>query len=436
MTPRSIAHAIIQGAMDTADAGACLRRHLSLDGSRLQFGSRSVDLDRVGRVRIVGAGKAAGAMAEAVEAVLGRHIDGGLVLVPHGATHELTRIEAWAAAHPLPDAEGIVGSHALLELLSEGRANDLVLVLLTGGASSLLVLPAEGLSLRDLQQTHQALLDSGADIHDINTLRKHLSAVKGGWLSAHVHPATAFVAVLSDVVGDDPAVIGSGPMSADPTDAHDAIGIIERYGLRLPSTVLSHLHRSLYDASLDTPKSGNPWFSRVHTEVVGSSKDALAGAKKAAERLGLSTEIVSRSLTGEARHVGSTLGRRAVELADAGGSSCLLFAGETTVRIEGDVGVGGRNQELALAAAVEMAGERPACLFSIGTDGADGPTSVAGAIVDHHTVARLEEAGIDPHQALGLHDSHTALAAIGATHALPRHRTNVADVLGILTLAR
>lgn len=431
---RTDATEIVRRALERVDAAVVLREGLTLKDGTLGLGARE---RWEGAVWLIGAGKASGRMAEAAEQLLGARVQGGLVLVPHGTTASTSRTEIWHARHPVPDEAGVRGTQALIELVAEIPPDDLVLVLLTGGASSLLVAPAEGLGLSDLQEATRTLLAAGVDIHEINTVRRHLSAVAGGWLAAHLHPRRSWTLAISDVVGDDLTAIGSGPTTPDPTTFAQALAVWERaVGVRAGTDpVGDHLRAGVLGRVDETPKPGEPWFWPATHAVLANLHTAADAAAWEAARRGYATEIIDLRLTGEARHVGATLGARARELrASTTRTTCLLFGGETTVTLRGG-GTGGRNQEVALAAAAEIAGLRDTLVFSLGTDGVDGPTDVAGAIVDGGTTARIRAAGLDPKALLADNDSFRALAASGDHVRLPPTHTNVMDLMGVLVHA-
>ncbi len=393
-------------------------------------------LDAYRRVVLVGAGKAAMAMAGTLEARLGDRIDTGLVVVPHGYRTTLQagqpapqRVEVVEAGHPVPDAAGARAAQRTLGLAEALGPDDLLLVALSGGGSSLWPAFAEGLSLDDAQQTFRLLLHSGADIHAVNTVRRHLSEIGGGKLARAAHPATVLALVISDVVGDDLAVIASGPTVPDPTTLADALAVLERFGLmkRVPASVRAHLTREV-----SAPES--PDFERVQTMLVGSNRDALAAARAEAERRGYVVRLHPESLTGEAREVGRRLARAALDV-EASAPTCLLWGGETTVTVTGD-GRGGRNQELALAAALELdslprpsgGADREVLLLSGGTDGIDGPTDAAGAWATPQTAARARALGLDPEGHLARNDAYPFFDALGQLLRPGPTHTNVMDV--------
>jgi glycerate-2-kinase len=389
-----------------------------------------------GPVVVVGAGKAALAMARAAAAAAGPRCRGGLVIVPHGGgTWCRSGIEVVAAAHPVPDAAGVAATERLRALVAAASADTLVVAVLSGGASALLVAPAEGLTLADKQAVTARLLASGADVAAANAVRKHCSRVKGGGLArAAAGAAGLWALVLSDVVGDDLATIASGPTVTDPTTFAEAARVLERWLLpaEVPPAVHAHLARGLAGELPETVKPGDPALARTATVLVGRNADAVAAAGAAAAARGYTTEVLTAPLTGEAAAAGRALAARLAQL-PRGRPGALVAGGETTVRVVPG-GRGGRCQHLALAAALALAGE-PVALLAAGTDGVDGPTDAAGACVDGATVARAAAQGLDPTRALATTDSHPLLAATGDLLHTGPTGTNVADVVVALKAA-
>jgi hydroxypyruvate reductase/glycerate 2-kinase len=390
------------------------------------------------RLVTVGFGKAAPVMAGALEESLGDLVDAGLVITKYG--HALTpvpgRIKIFEAGHPVPDSNGLRATEELLRLVRAADGRTLIVTLISGGGSALLVAPQDGISLADKQRTTSLLLNAGADIGELNTVRKHLSRVKGGRLAEAAFPATVVSLILSDVIGDRLDVIASGPTAADPTTFGEALGIFERYRLSeaVPPPVMELLRRGDRGDIPETPKAGSPFLDRVENIIVGSNRQALEAAARSAQELGFTVEILSAELTGEAREVGRQLARQALAAASskAGNAGhCLLAGGETTVTVRGQ-GKGGRNMELALAFAIEIEGQPGITLLSAGTDGTDGPTEAAGAIVDGGTVARAREKGLAPREYLDNNDSYTFFNRCGGLLVTGATGTNVMDLQIVL----
>ncbi len=392
---------------------------------------------RSGRVLVIGAGKASAVMARALEELLGDRISGGLVCVKDGHGVPLQRVAVAEASHPVPDARGVDAARRVLELVRGSGEQDLILCVLSGGGSALLTLPAEGLTLEDLQGVTDLLLASGATIGEINTLRKHLSQVKGGRLAAAAHPARVVNLVLSDVIGDRLDVIASGPFAADPTTFAEARGVLERYGLwtRVPEAVRRILEEGQAGRVPETPKPGDPRLERVVQVVVASNRVSLGAAAEQARRMGYRTVVLTSRIQGEAREVARVLAAIAQEIRESGqplaAPACVLAGGETTVTLRGG-GRGGRNQELALALALELEGWEGIVGLSGGTDGTDGPTDAAGGVATPSTAARARALGLDPREHLERNDSYRLLDATGDLVRTGPTRTNVMDVQVLL----
>lgn len=384
-------------------------------------------------VLVVGAGKGAAGLAAAVEATLGPSVVGGVIIVPAGCERPLARIALAIGGHPVPDRRSVAATARLLAAIA-GAPSVAVLVLLTGGASSLLVAPAEGLTLADKRRTSALLLASGARIDEMNAVRKHLSAVKGGRLAERLAGRRAAALVVSDVPGDDPSVIASGPTVADPTTYADARRVLAAHGLdgRVPTRVLEHLERGIAGAVRETSKPGAPALMRMRTLVLASNATARAGAVAAARRRGYRIVVnVRRPLLGAtaaaARAFAARIRRCQAKL--RGPLPALLVAGgETTVQIGARAGRGGRNQEFALEVARALAGRSGWALLSAGTDGIDGPTDAAGAFVDGATLARAARAGWSVADAIARHDVFPLLGALGDLYRTGPTGTNVADL--------
>ncbi len=393
------------------------------------------------RVVVAGAGKASMAMAGAVEALPGVRIERGLVVVPHGYRATLpssqrapTGVEIVEAGHPVPDAAGVEAARRTLELAASCTEDDLLLVLVSGGGSSLWPAFAEGLSLDDARATFRALLHSGADIHQTNTVRKHLSRLSGGHLAAAAFPATVLALVISDVVGDDLSVIASGPTVPDASRYDDAVAVLHDFDLwaRVPAAVRAHLHDGQRGAVPETPKPGDAAFARSRTVLLGGNGEALAAARAEALARGYAAQVVARDLEGEARTVGRQLALRALET-PADGATCLLWGGETTVTVTGQ-GRGGRNQEVALGAALALdGGARDVVVLSGGTDGIDGPTDAAGAWATPQTAPQARGLGLDPEAALADNDAYPFFERLGALLQPGPTHTNVMDLLVVLS---
>lgn len=431
---------IFRAAIRAADPYGAVLRHLRRVGNTLYAGNMSFDLNRFKRIVVVGAGKGASFMAKAVEDVLGDRIDTGIVIVKYGyGTASLSKIIQIEASHPLPDEAGVKGTERIAGLLSGADEATFVICLLSGGASSLLVAPPEGISLEDKRRTTDLLLNCGASIHELNAVRKHLSRIKGGRLAELASPASMATFLLSDVIGDRLDVIASGPTVPDSTTFGDAMEVVEKYGIigKLPASVIGTLRDGLEGRLKETPKGGEPFFKNVRTIVVGSLKDSLAAASESASSMGFDAEVVTAELQGEARRAAHSLAARALEARSSLGqgqkAKCLIFGGETTVTVKGN-GAGGRNQELALAFSLEIEGVDGITMLCSATDGTDGPTDAAGAIVDGRTAPTARGLGIDPVAYLEDNDSYSFFERLDSLSASNIHLktgptwTNVMDI--------
>jgi glycerate 2-kinase len=407
---------ILRAGVAAADPERALLRALRLEDDCLRVGdSITLDVASVARMFLVGAGKAAAVMAAAALDLLGDRVSGGSFTVTGGGpVTRVANFDVWEGGHPIPDVVGLAGASEALALARAAGAEDLVLCLLSGGASSLWPAPAAGLTLSDLQAATRALLRSGAPIEAVNTVRRHLSSIAGGGLARAARPARVLTLAISDVIGGTDADIGSGPTLPDPTTYADALEVVDRFDVVLPAATLHHLRVGAGGGAVETAKAGE-LDNLLGFAVILSVADAIAGAEAEARRLGYRTRVISAGLGGEAREVGVKVAAEALR-ARAGGEGpvALIWGGETTVTVRGE-GRGGRNQELALAAAVALRNEAGVLVAAMGTDGRDGPTDAAGGMVDGGTVARGVSAGLDA--AAHLH-SNDAYAYLRATHDL------------------
>lgn len=438
MTPREILDRILHAGLAAVDARDAVRRALRLGGERLRVAdSETVDLRGTRHIRIVGAGKAAAGMMRGALDVLGERIAGGTITTKDGHGADLPGIDVWEAAHPVPNARGLAGAAEALRLAREAGEGDLLLCLLSGGASALWPAPPPGVSLGDLQRVTESLLRSGAPIGEINAVRKHLSRIAGGQLARAAYPARVVSLLISDVVGDPPETIAGGPTVGDSSTYADALATLARRGVDAPA-VLRHLQAGAAGAIPETPKPGDPRLEGTTTHIVARNQDALRGAAREAERLGYPSMVVTATMEGEAREVAGTVVDLARRVRDRGGPiappAVLLLGGETTVTVRGN-GRGGRNQEIALAAAIGLDGEAGITLASLGTDGTDGPTDAAGGMVDGGTVVRGRERGFDARDHLHRNDAYPFLRATGDLLVTGPTGTNVCDVVAVLVEA-
>jgi hydroxypyruvate reductase len=390
---------------------------------------RGRDFSRFRHIYVIGAGKAGASMARAAERVLGRRITAGLVNVKYGSTAKLRRIELNPCGHPLPDEAGVAGAARIAGIAAQAGPGDLVLCLISGGGSALLPLPADPITLAEKQATTRLLLACGATIHEINTLRKHLSRIKGGQLARLAAPAMVESLLLSDVIGDDLDVIGSGPTAPDASTFARALAILEKFGLveRVPASVRQRLQQGARGELPETPKPGDPLFRNVRNILVGNNRQALDAAARRARALGFRTLVLSSEIQGETREIARMHAAIAREIVATSrpvkAPACIVTGGETTVTLHGD-GLGGRNQEFVLAAVPEIAGLRRVVVFSAGTDGSDGPTDAAGAIADGDTLRRNPDAL----RYLDRNDSYHYFQPLGDLVITGPTDTNVMDV--------
>jgi glycerate 2-kinase len=425
---------IFQAAVAAVDPDNAVRSFVKLENDTLKAGGKKYDLRTYDRIIVVGAGKASAPMAKAVEAVLDDRINEGTVVVKYGHGLPLGKIEIVEAGHPVPDGNGLAGAKKIAGLLAGCTENDLVISLISGGGSALLPLPPEGISLEDKQKVTDVLLKCGADIHELNTVRKHLSISKGGGLAKAAYPATVINLMLSDVVGDDMDVIASGPFVPDGSTFRDASEIIKKYKIQgvLPDSVKERLKAGSEGNIQDTPKQGNPAFELVTNIIIGSNILACTSAKKEASSLGYNSIILSSMIQGDTTEIAKAHFAIAKEILLSGNPAkppaCIISGGETTVVVKGS-GLGGRNQEFVLTSSKEIDGMgKNIIVLSGGTDGTDGPTDAAGGIVDTKTVTRGKAKGLAIESYISNNDSYNYLNQTGDLLLTGPTRTNVMDV--------
>lgn len=414
--------ALVRAALDAADPARALAARWP--GA----------LEDAPSLTVVGAGKAALEMALQLETLAGDRLRSGAVAVVPQRLAALTdapaAFDAYPTSHPLPDERNIRAARAIRETARSAGEGDELVVLISGGGSAMLTLPAEGLTLEDLRAVTEALQLAGADITELNTVRKHCEQLKGGGLARLAYPARVWSFILSDVVGDPLDVIASGPTAADPTTYANALAVLDRYGLRgAAPAVTAHLEAGARGDHPETVKPGDAMLENVTNTLIGSNRMALAAVCECAEGMGWHVVAVEPGVEGEAREVGHALVGRALAQRDAeGGPACLLLGGETTVTVTG-TGKGGRNQELALAAALALDGVERIAVASFATDGVDGPTDAAGAIATSTTLARARTRGLDASAALAENDSYPFFDRLGDLIRLGPTGTNVNDVM-------
>jgi glycerate 2-kinase len=427
-------------ALRAVDPQPAVMRVLSREGNVLHIADCTWNLDTVERVLLIAVGKAAVPMAEAASRILGRTLTSGIVVTKYGhaVNHTLpASVRVVEAGHPVPDASGLAGAEAVAALLETATPQDRVLLLLSGGASALLPSPVAGISLVDLQTVTSALLRAGATIGEINAVRKHLSRLSGGQLARLAQPAPIVTLILSDVVGDPLDVIASGPTAPDPTTYAVAQTTLARYHLldKIPHPVLEHLEQGIAGQVAETPKPGDPLFANVANIIISSNRLAALAAVAEAERLGYRALLLTTFMEGEAREVAKVTTALAKSIRAHGEPvqppACLVWGGETTVTVRGH-GKGGRNQELALTAALALEGMPDVGLLALATDGTDGPTDAAGAIIDGQTTQHARTFGWDPATALADNNAYPLLDTVGALLRTGPTGTNVNDITVLL----
>ena len=436
-TKRILKSLFIAG-LEACNPARAIADTLRLHKNRLQVQDFHYDFTHYGRVICVGAGKASAQMAIALEQMLGNRLEGGMVIVPDRYGAPCDKVRIFEAAHPMPDRRGVKATKQLMALTQSLSQRDLLIVLLSGGASSLLCAPSTGLTLAAKRRTTQLLVRSGATIHDINIVRKHLSAIKGGQL-AQATSATILTLIMSDVVGDDLSTIGSGPTVTDSSTFQDAIDILQQYSIwsKVPESVQCRLQQGLTKFNQTPIKPTRRQALRNRHIILANNRQALEGVAKSAKLLGLKPFILPYPLQGEAKEIGSILGGFARDLVEFGNPvhrpACFIAGGEPTVTVIGK-GQGGRAQECVLAAAQELAGLSKVFVAGFGTDGTDGPTDAAGAVVDGRTVQRAKKKGLSIEQAVQEHDSYTFFKHIRGHIVTGPTGTNVNDIYLIVAI--
>jgi glycerate 2-kinase len=438
---RGILIEIVDRAIAAVEPSIAMRRGLRLEEERLTVGDKEFNLLEVGKIVVVGGGKASGRMAEVLEEILEDRITEGLVNVSEGTApkHRLHIIKLNEAGHPIPTEASVRGAEAMLNLVTGLGPQDMVICLLSGGGSALVTLPAEGISLEDLRDTTQLLLKSGASIHEVNAVRKHLSRIKGGQLAKAAYPAKVITLLISDVVGDRLDTIASGPTYPDSTTYSDALTVIEKYGLaeKVPKNVLNRLKSGAEGKVAETPKSDEKYFMNTHHEIIARNADAVEAAAEVGKSHDLNISVLTATMQGEARDVGTHLADTAKKISGTGKPvsrpALLISGGETTVTVKGE-GTGGRNQELVLAAATEISGLENAAVAAFSTDGIDGPTDAAGAIADSFTVERAKNLELDSLAHLNRNDSYNFFKELRDLLLTGPTRTNVADIVCLVLL--
>ena len=428
---------ILRAGLMAADPEQAVARAVYREGNSLFVQDREYRLKDFKEIIILAAGKSAIRMTQAVMKLLADRCQSGLVVVPHGLTGSVGSLRLLTANHPVPDRQGIVAASHLLKLAQGAQAEDLVIILISGGASSLLPAPETGIRLEDKRRVTDSLLKSGARINEMNTVRKHLSRIKGGRLAEAIHPASFFTLIQSDVLTGDLSVIGSGLTSPDVTTFEDAISVLSRYRIwdRAPKGIRDYLRKGVLGKVPETPKDGNVVFEKGQSLIVSNNQQTVEAAIEQARTIGYQGLVLSTTLEGEAREVAKVFGAMAREIhkysQPFSRPACILAGGELTVTVKGK-GRGGRAQEFALSAAREISGLPDTMIIGFGTDGRDGSTPVAGAVSDGSTVDRARLMGMDPTQYLLKNDSYTFFEGLGDVIVTGPTGTNVNDLYLLL----
>ena len=438
--PRKDIRKIFDAGLKAADPKQAVRRAVYLiDDDRLQIGDHEYDLGQFDGIKVVGAGKAAASMAAAIEEILGSHISEGVITTKYGYSLPLKRFTVFEAGHPVPDEAGLTGTKRIVNLLEQTHDKDMIICLISGGGSALMPLPVPGISLEDKQKTTEVLLACGANIHEINTIRKHISRIKGGKLARAAFPRTLVTLILSDVIGDDIDVIASGPTVADRSAFADCMKVLEKYNItdKIQPHIIEYMKRGIRGIEPETPKSGDRVFDKTQVLIIGSLSLSIAAARDKAAALGYNTLILSSFVEGETRDVAKVHAAIIKEILKSGNPTprpaCVISGGETTVTIRGN-GLGGRNMEFVLAAAIEIEKLDGVVVLSGATDGTDGPTDAAGAIADGTTLQRGLAQGYNAPDFLKNNDSYHFFEALGDLLITGPTLTNVMDLRILLVV--
>ncbi|HBH83988.1 MAG: hypothetical protein A2X05_10685 [Bacteroidetes bacterium GWE2_41_25] len=436
MSRREIAEQIFLAGVESVLPDKLISENMSLKGDLLHIGHLKISLETTENIYVIGAGKASAIMASEVEKILGNSITKGHIIVKYGHGTELKSIRVSEAGHPFPDTNGFEATKSVLEIARKAEANDLVICLLSGGGSSLLCDCPEELTPDDLTLVNKLLVNCGASISEMNAVRKHLSDVKGGRLAGTVFPATLVSLILSDVIGDRLDVIASGPTAPDPTTFTDAIEVLEKFKLKqsLPSRVLDFLYAGATCKKPETPKPGDAVFEKTTNLIIGTNRIALESAREKAQEHNINAIIIEDELQGDVNSVSEYLIESALNFRSDKNEVkpvCILFGGETTLKMTGK-GSGGRNQHLALLCAIQLQDKPGITILCAGTDGNDGPTKAAGAIVDSETIPFAISRGIKPEKFLVNFDSYNFFRKTSGHLITGPTMTNVMDIVAII----
>ncbi len=432
---------IFKTAVQSVDPYQSIQSYLQLENNILNIftetGKRAIyDLNKYSRILVVGAGKATAFMAKAIEERLYSRIDKGHIVVKYGHSCKLKKIVETEAGHPIPDNNGLDGTRKIVELIGDANEDDLIICLLSGGASALMIQPAGNIQLKELQECTRLLLECGADIHELNTVRKEISKIKGGRLAKIAYPADVITLIVSDVVGDPLEDIGSGPTVPSKTTVYDALEIIVKYKLtkHIPATILDYFH--LQEKRIKTTDVIHKIFNKVNNIIICNNAKALKAGMDQAQKCGYHTKILTSELTGNVRHISQEFARMAIDIQnkihEIKPPACLISGGETTLKVSGD-GLGGRNQEFALSCALEFRDMDNFVFLSCGTDGTDGPTDATGAFITENSIKKAKDIGIDANTYLENNDSYHFFEKVGGLIKTGPTGTNVMDIQILLT---
>lgn len=438
---RLIIHGL-EAALDAVNPEKLARKQIKYRHRYLSIADSNFRLAAKNRIILIGIGKASIPMAFAIQGVMGSTITDGVIIVPEGYMPKKALrgpVIFHEAGHPIPNEASLEGAQMILQMLNRLKNNDLVICLISGGGSALMAMPSEGISLQDKRETTELLMRSGATIHEVNIVRKHLSSIKGGWLARKIYPAKLLTLVLSDVVGDSLDTIASGPTVPDPSTFQDAVQIMKRYDVwdKVPEATRRLLKAGLIGRILETPKPYDPYFRKARAFIIGNNMTAAKGAAGLLKRSKVRTMILTTSIEGEARIVGRILGSIAQEIhatqRQIQTPTGIILGGETTVTLRGR-GRGGRNQEVSLGSVEKIAGLKGVAVASMGTDGVDGISEAAGAIADETTLSRARRLGLDPAGSLSQNDSYNFFTRISDCILTGPTGTNVGDIMILVSV--
>ncbi|MCF6149322.1 MAG: glycerate kinase [Candidatus Kuenenia sp.] len=434
---REDARQIYFAGLHSVEADACIQKCMEVKGNCINIkGKKTYNLDKYNNIYLTGFGKVSGFMAAAVEKLLGDRIKKGIVNVRYGYTTPCKYVKLNSAGHPIPDVAGINGTKEIVDIAKKASENDLVFCLISGGGSALFELPYEGISLEEIRDLTAMLLKCGATIDEMNAIRKHLSRVKGGRF-AKLCKAEIVSVILSDVINDPLDTIASGATSPDSSTFLDCERILNKYDLykKIPASIRKHVQSGLHGSIEETPKPGDKIFARVNNIIVGNNRTALVASKEKGQQLGYNTLILSSCIKGEAKEIAKVFGAIAREIHFSGypvkRPACIIAGGESTVTVKGD-GLGGRNQEFSLSAAMEIDGLADTVILSAGTDGTDGGTDAAGAMVDGTTIMNAKSKKLNPEKYLSNNDSFSFFKETNELIVTGPTKTNVMDIMLLL----